>query len=317
MKVAFIGLGNMGSAMARNLLRAGHDLAVYNRTRRAADPLEKDGARVAGSAREAAVGAEVLVTMLADDAAVEAVIFGDRGAIEGLARGAVHASMSTISHALSRRLAAEHGTRGQLYVAAPVFGRPEAAAAAKLTIVAAGPADAIERCRPLFDAMSQAVEVLGDDPPKANIVKIGGNFLLASAIETLGEAFALVRKHGIDPARFLGIVNGRLVRSPVYENYGTIIAQERFQPPGFKLRHGLKDTRLALAAGDEVDAPLPIAGLLHDHYLSAMAWGWADIDWAGLAKVSAVEAGLDRVREEVGAGAGAGGVKVGGAVPSR
>jgi len=316
MKVAFIGLGNMGSAMARNLLRAGHDLAVYNRTRRAADPLEKDGARVAASAREAAVGAEVLVTMLADDAAVEAVIFGDRGAIEGLARGAVHASMSTISHALSRRLAAEHGTRGQLYVAAPVFGRPDAAAAGKLAIVAAGPAEAIDRCRPLFEVMGQALEILGDDAPQANVVKIGGNFLLASAIETLGEAFALVRKHGIDPARFLEIVNGRLVRSPVYENYGAIIAQQRFQPPGFKLRHGLKDMRLALAAGDEVDAPLPIAGLVRDHYLSAMAWGWADIDWAGLAKVSAVEAGLEQAREGPGATI-AGGVKAGAGAPSR
>jgi 3-hydroxyisobutyrate dehydrogenase-like beta-hydroxyacid dehydrogenase len=294
MKVAFIGLGSMGAPMARNLFGTGHELVVYNRTRSAAEPLEREGARVAASPREAAEGVEVLVTMLADDSAVEAVIFGDGGAIEGLPRGAVHASMSTISPALSRRLAAEHGTRGQLYVAAPVFGRPDAAAAAKLTIVAAGPADAIERCRPLFEALSQAVETLGDDPPKANVVKLGGNFLLASAIEALGEAFSLVRKHGIDPTRFLQIVNGRLVRSPVYENYGTIIVQERFEPPGFKLVHGLKDVRLALDAAGEVDAPLPIAGVLRDHYLSAIAWGWGDMDWAGVAKVSAVEAGLDR-----------------------
>jgi 3-hydroxyisobutyrate dehydrogenase-like beta-hydroxyacid dehydrogenase len=294
MNVAFIGLGSMGSAMALNLLHAGHDLVVYNRTRATAEPLGRDGARVAASPRDAASSAEVLVTMLADDAAVEAVLFGDHGAIEGLARGAIHASMSTISHALSRRLAAEHGTRGQLYVAAPVFGRPDAAAAAKLTIVAAGPPQAIERCRPLFEALGQALEILGDDAPSANVVKIAGNFLLGSAIETLGESFALMRKHGIDPARFLEIVNGRLIRSPVYENYGKIIVQQRFEPPGFKLRHGLKDVRLALAAGDAVDTPLPIAGLLRDHYLSAVAWGWADIDWAALAKVSAVEAGLDR-----------------------
>lgn len=294
MNVAFIGLGSMGSAMAGNLLRAGHHLVVHNRTRTAAEPLEQAGARVAASPREAAAGAEVLCTMLADDAAVEAVLLGRDGAVEGLARGAVHVSMSTISPALSRRLADAHAERGQRYVAAPVFGRPEAAAAAKLTVVAAGPADAIERCRPLFEAMSQAVEVLGEDAPAANVLKIGGNFLLAAAIEAMGEAFALVRKHGIDPARFIGIVNGRLLRSPVYENYGRIIVEGRFDPPGFRLRHGLKDARLALAASDEVDAPLPIAGILRDHYLSAMAWGWGDADWAALARVSAVEAGIDR-----------------------
>jgi 3-hydroxyisobutyrate dehydrogenase-like beta-hydroxyacid dehydrogenase len=294
MKVAFIGLGSMGSPMAGNLLRAGHDLVVYNRTRSAAEPLERAGARVASSPRDAAAGVDVLVTMLADDGAVEAVMFGEQGAAQGLAPGAIHASMSTISHAFSRRLEAEHGTRDQVYVAAPVFGRPDAAAAAKLTVVAAGPRAAIDRCMPLFDAMSQAVEILGDDPPKANVLKIGGNFLLAAAIEAMGEAFALVRRHGVDPLRFLEIVNGRLIRSPTYENYGNIIAHGRFQPPGFKLRHGLKDVRLALTAGDEVNTPLPIAGLLRDHYLSAMAWGWGDIDWAGLAKVSAVEAGLER-----------------------
>lgn len=294
MNVAFIGLGSMGSAMAGNLLRAGHHLVVHNRTRAAAEPLEQAGARIAPSPREAAAGAEVLLTMLADDAAVEAVLLGRDGAVEGLARGAVHVSMSTISPALSRRLADAHAERGQRYVAAPVFGRPEAAAAAKLTVVAAGPADAVERCRPLFEAMGQAVEVLGEDAPAANVLKIGGNFLLAAAIEALGEAFALVRKHGIDPARFIEIVNGRLLRSPVYENYGRIIVEGRFDPPGFRLRHGLKDARLALAASDEVDAPLPIAGIVRDHYLSAMAWGWGDTDWAALAKVSAVEAGIER-----------------------
>jgi 3-hydroxyisobutyrate dehydrogenase-like beta-hydroxyacid dehydrogenase len=141
--------------------------------------------------------------------------------------------------------------------------------------------------------MSQAVEVVGEDAPAANVVKIGGNFLLAAAIEALGEVFALMRKHGIPPARFLEIVNGRLLRSPVYENYGKLIAEARYQPAGFKLRHGLKDTRLALAAGDEVDVPMPIAGLVRDQYLSAMAWGWGDIDWAALARVSAVAAGLE------------------------
>jgi 3-hydroxyisobutyrate dehydrogenase-like beta-hydroxyacid dehydrogenase len=293
MKVAFVGLGNMGAPMAANLRRAGHELVVYNRTPDRAAPLAAQGARVARSPREAAAGGEVLITMLADDAAVEAVMFGQDGALEGLARGAVHVSMSTISPDLSRRLLAVHAARDQGYVAAPVFGRPEAAQAAKLWIVAAGRPDALERCRPLLEALGQGVEVVGDDPPKANVVKIGGNFLLAAAIEAMGEAFALVRKHGIDPARFIEVVNGRLLRSPVYENYAKIIVGEHWTPPGFKLRHGLKDIRLALGAGDEADVPLPLASLMRDRYLSAMAWGWADADWAALARVSAVEAGVE------------------------
>jgi 3-hydroxyisobutyrate dehydrogenase-like beta-hydroxyacid dehydrogenase len=293
MKVGFVGLGSMGLPMAANLLKAGHDLIVYNRTRDRADELAKQGARVAGSPLEAAAGVEVLVTMLADDTAVESVMFGDQGALSGLTKGAIHASMSTIGHVLSRRLHLEHQARAQGYIAAPVFGRPDAAQAAKLWIVTAGTTQAIERCRPLFEVMGQGIEIVGDDPTRANVVKLAGNFILASAIEAMGEAFALVRKHGVEPGRFLEIVNGRLVRSPVYENYGTLIVNRRWEPAGFKLRHGLKDVRLALAAGDEVSAPMPIASLLRDHYLAAMARGWSDIDWAGLARLSAVNAGLE------------------------
>jgi 3-hydroxyisobutyrate dehydrogenase-like beta-hydroxyacid dehydrogenase len=293
MKVGFIGLGSMGLPMATNLLTAGHELIVYNRTRSRAEELAKQGARAAGSPREAAAGVEVLITMLADDTAVESVMLGDQGALGSLSRSAIHVSMSTISHALSRRLHTEHQSRGQTYIAAPVFGRPDAAQAAKLWIVTAGPAQAIERCRALFDAMGQGIEMVGDDPPRANVVKLAGNFILASAIEAMGEAFALVRKHGVEPSRFLEIVNGRLVRSPVYENYGNLIVNRRWEPAGFKLRHGLKDVRLTLAAGDEVTTPMPLASLVHDHYLAAMALGWSDIDWAGLARLSAVNAGLE------------------------
>jgi 3-hydroxyisobutyrate dehydrogenase-like beta-hydroxyacid dehydrogenase len=295
MKVAFVGLGNMGAPMAANLLTAGHELVVYNRTPDRAEPLVRRGARAARTPREAAV-AEVLVTMLADDEALESVLFGPDGAFEGLGRGTVHLSMSTISPGLSRRLLAEHRKRGQHYVAAPVFGRPEAAAAAKLWIVAAGPGEVIERVRPLLEALGQGTEIVGDDPPAANVIKIGGNFVLASVLETLGEAFALMRKHGVEPTRFLEILNGRLLRSPVVENYGKLVAAGRWEPPGFKLRHGLKDIRLALAAGDEVEVPLPVASLIHDRYLTAMAWGWADLDWAALARVSEVmsqEPGVD------------------------
>ena len=293
MKVSFIGLGSMGLPMARNVLTAGHELVVYNRSRSRTTDLSKHGARVAGSPREAAAGAEVVITMLADDAAVENVLFGESGAILGMARGAVHASMSTIGHVLSRRLTAEHEAKGQQYVAAPVFGRPDAAEAAKLWVVAAGPGNAIDRCRPLFEVMGQGIEIVGDDPPVANVLKLAGNFLLASAIEAMGEAFAVVRKHGLEPKRFLEIVNGRLIRSPVYENYGNLIVSERWEPAGFKLRHGLKDVRLALAAGEDVTAPMPLASLLRDQYLTAMARDWGEIDWAALARVVSVNAGLE------------------------
>jgi 3-hydroxyisobutyrate dehydrogenase-like beta-hydroxyacid dehydrogenase len=237
---------------------------------------------------------EVLVTMLSDDVAVEGVMLGDDGALAALAGGAIHLAMSTTSPALARRLTAAHAARGQVHVAAPVFGRPEMARSAQLWIVAAGPADAIGHCRPLLDAMGQGVEIVGAEPAAASVVKVAGNFLLASAIEAMGEAFTLVRKYGIDPARFLEIANGRLLRSPIYENYGGLIAAERYEPAGFKLEHGLKDVRLALDAGGEVAAPLPLASLMRDHFLAAVAWGWADIDWAALAKVSAVNAGLSR-----------------------
>jgi 3-hydroxyisobutyrate dehydrogenase-like beta-hydroxyacid dehydrogenase len=292
MKVGFIGLGSMGLPMATHLLEAGQELAVYNRTRSRADDLAKRGARIATSPRDAAQNAAVLITMLSDDSAVEQVIFGEDGALASLKAGAVHVSMSTIGHVLSRRLTDQHGAKGQGYVSAPVFGRPEAAQQAKLWIVAAGPTQAIERCRPLFEAMGQGVEIVGDDPPMANVLKLAGNFLLASAIEAMGEAFAVVRKYGIEPKRFLEIVNGRLIRSPIYENYGTLITDQRWEPAGFKLRHGLKDVRLALAAAEEKTTPMPLGSLIRDQYLSAMSRGWGDIDWAALARVTAVNAGI-------------------------
>jgi len=296
MRVGFIGLGSMGLPMARHVLQAGHTVVVYNRTRSRADALKPLQPTVADSAAGAARSAEVLVTMVADDAALEDVMLGGSGALAALPRGAIHVSMSTISPTLSRRLAERHGAAGQTYVAAPVFGRPEAAEAKQLWIVAAGPPDGVERCRALLDAMGQGVIVAGDDPPRANVIKLAGNFLLAAAIEAMGEAFALTRKYGVAPAALLDIVNGRLFRSPIYENYGKLIAEERYEPAGFKLKYGLKDVRLALGAADEVAAPLPLASLIRDRYLSGVARGWGDIDWAGLARIAAADAGLSPPR---------------------
>ncbi|PYP37705.1 MAG: 6-phosphogluconate dehydrogenase [Gemmatimonadetes bacterium] len=292
MQIAFAGLGNMGLAMARLLLQAGHRLTVYNRTRSRADQLKDLKPVVAETPAAAARGADVLITMLADDDSLEAVMLGPEGAAAVLPAGAIHISMSTISPALAARLAERHRAAGQVYVAAPVFGRPEAAAAKQLWIVAAGPADALTRCRPVLDALGQGVIVVGDDPPHANVIKLAGNFLLAAAIEAMGEAFALGRKYGIAPADLLDIVNGRLIRSPIYENYGKLIAEERYEPAGFKLKYGLKDIRLALGAAEQVAAPMPLASLIRDRYLAGIARGWGDVDWAALARIAAVDAGL-------------------------
>lgn len=292
MKVGFVGLGSMGSAMARNLLKAGHELTVYNRTRSRAEALSSEGAVVADSAGGAAAGAEVVITMLADDHAVEAVVFGPGNILESLPANAIHVSMSTISVALSRRLAAAHRERRQTYVAAPVFGRPEAAAAAKLFIVAAGPSAAVERCRPLFDAMGQKTFIAGEEPTAANVVKLIGNFLITTVIEGLAESFALVRKSGLDANQFLEILTNSLFNAPIYKTYGGLIATEKFEPPGFKLPLGLKDNRLLLAAAEEKSVPMPMASLVRDRFLSALAQGLGESDWSAIARISAREAGL-------------------------
>jgi 3-hydroxyisobutyrate dehydrogenase-like beta-hydroxyacid dehydrogenase len=292
MKVGFIGLGNMGSAIARNLIKAGHDLTVYNRTRSRAEAVASLGARVGETPIEAASEAGVLITMLADDAAVEGVIFAPGNCIEALDPGAVHISMSTISVGLSRRLAESHREKQQHYLATPVFGRPEAAAAAKLFVVAAGPAEQIERCRPLFDAIGQKTFLVGEEAHAANVIKLAGNFLITTVIESLGEAFAFGRKFGVDPHTFLDILTNSLFTAPVYRNYGSMIASDKFEPAGFKLPLGLKDNRLLLAAAEEVAVPMPMASLVHDRFVAALAQGLGEADWAAIARISYQNAGL-------------------------
>jgi 3-hydroxyisobutyrate dehydrogenase-like beta-hydroxyacid dehydrogenase len=292
MRVGFIGLGGMGSAMAQNLIKAGFATIVYNRTRSRAEELRPLGATVAETSSQAASNADILITMVADDRALEDVIFGSGNAIQSLRTGATHISMSTISVALSRQLANTHRERKQNYIAAPVFGRPEAAAAAKLFIVAAGPRQQLETCQPLFDAMGQKTFVSDGDAPSANVIKLLGNFLIASVLESLAEAFALARKSGIEVNNFLDILTGTLFNAPIYKTYGSLIAQEKFEPAGFKLLLGLKDCRLVLAAAEEAAVPMPIASLIRDHFLTAVAQGMGEIDWSAISRVSARNAGL-------------------------
>jgi 3-hydroxyisobutyrate dehydrogenase-like beta-hydroxyacid dehydrogenase len=278
--------------MARHLLRAGHDVTVWNRTLSKAEGLRGEGAKISKSPAEAAKDAEVLISMLADDSAVEAAVLQPGGVADHLPKGAVHISASTISVALSKKLAEEHRRRGHLYVAAPVFGRPEAAEAGKLFIVAAGDQSVVERYKPLLETLGQRVFVVGDKPEVANVVKLSGSFLIASLIESLGEAIALTRKYGIDPHEFVDLLTNTSFPAPVYKTYGGLIADEKYKPAGFKLRLGLKDVRLALAAAEAVDAPMPFASTMRDHMLTAIGRGMEDLDWSSVAKLAAENAGL-------------------------
>lgn len=290
MKVGFIGLGHMGSAIAASLLKAGHDVTVYNRTRAKAEILASEGAKIAVTPSDAC-GGEAVFTMLADDKAVEAVVYGDGGLLATLNKGAVHISSSTISVALSKRLAEDHGKKGQLYVAAPVFGRPEAAAARKLFVVAAGKSDAIKAVFPLLDAIGQKTFTISEQAEAANVVKLSGNFLIAAVIESLGEAMALVGKAGIDKHQYLEILTATLFGAPVYKTYGTLIADGKFEPPGFAAPLGLKDVGLALAAGQDLRVPLPLASLLRDRFLTLLANGGDNLDWSAVGSLAAKDAG--------------------------
>jgi 3-hydroxyisobutyrate dehydrogenase-like beta-hydroxyacid dehydrogenase len=281
--------------MARNLIKAGHALVLYNRTRSRADELQPLGARVVGTPGEVASGVEVLITMLADDRAVEDALLGPGQAIQSLPAGAVHLGMSTISVALSRRLVVAHQEKQQHYVAAPVFGRPEAAAAGKLFIVAAGSVQQVERCQALFDAMGQKTFVIGEEPSSANVTKLAGNFLISTTIESLAEAFSLVRKSGVDANKFLEVLTGSLFSSPVVINYGGMIAANHFEPVGFKLPLGFKDNRLVLAAAEEAAVPMPMASLVHDRFVAAIAQGLEESDWSAIARISFRNAGLEKV----------------------
>ena len=290
MRVGFLGLGQMGTGMAGNLLRAGHEVTVYNRSPEKARPLAERGARVASSVAEAGAN-PVVLTMLADDAALESVVYGRRGLLESLAPGALHVSSSTVSVAISERLARDHAAAGHRYVAAPVFGRPEAAAAGKLFVVAAGDPDTIAEARPLFDAVGQRTFVVSDRPADANLVKLSGNFLLASVIESLGEAFALVGKAGLDRSQYLDLLTSTLFDVPVYRNYGRLVAERAFTPPGFAAPLGLKDVRLALEAAETLRVPMPIASLVRDRFLTLLARGGENLDWSALGDLARQDAG--------------------------
>jgi 3-hydroxyisobutyrate dehydrogenase-like beta-hydroxyacid dehydrogenase len=295
MKLGFIGLGRMGAGMAANLLKAGHEVRVYNRSPGKTAALSAQGARVADSVADACHG-DAIITMVANDEAVQSIVFGAGGVLASAPPGAVHISMSTIGVGLSARLAGAHASAGQRFIAAPVFGRPDAAAAAQLFIIAAGARTAVDDCAPVFSAIGQKLFYLGVEPTAANLIKLSGNFLIASVIESLGEAMALIGKAGIDQRTYLELLTSTLFNVPLYKNYGSLIVERKFEPAGFAAPLGLKDIRLTLAAAEELQVPMPVASLLRDQFLTLLARGGESLDWSAISSLSAADAALKQPR---------------------
>jgi 3-hydroxyisobutyrate dehydrogenase-like beta-hydroxyacid dehydrogenase len=290
MKLGFIGLGHMGAAMAANLVRAGHDVIVFNRTPGKSRTLLELGAHEAANVVEAC-DAKVVITMLANDEAVSDIAFGREGLIAHLPKGAIHLSMSTISVAFSKRLTQAHAQAGQRYVAAPVLGRPDMAAAAKLFIVAAGDPAAVDDCKPLFQVLGQKTSTTGVEPSAANLVKLTANFLQASVIESLGEAIALIGKAGIDRRAYVDLLTSTIFTSPAYKIFGPLIAARTFAPAAFAAPLGYKDIRLALAAAESLRVPMPLASLLHNRFLRLFAQGGETLDWSAIGGLATQDAG--------------------------
>jgi 3-hydroxyisobutyrate dehydrogenase-like beta-hydroxyacid dehydrogenase len=289
MKIGLIGLGQMGRGMAARLLDSGYPLSVWNRSHGVADAFRQRGAIVT-ERPEQLLDADVVITMLADDASVEAVWITS-GMASHLPASSLHLNMASVSLSMGRRLSEMHRAAGTSYVSAPVFGRPGAAAAGQLDIVAAGAGTAIARCAPLFEVLGRRWFNVGAEPHCANIVKIARNFLLGSIIESLGEAFALVQKSGVDPAAFLDIITSTSMNAPAYRNYGRLILEKPEQAT-FTLSLGLKDVELALEAGNDNGVPLPLGELLRKQHLAAIASGYGDKEWASLGNYIAERAGL-------------------------
>lgn len=290
--VGFIGLGNMGMPMASNLLKAGYTLSVYNRSAEKAHALVEAGAHQAKTPAEVAEEGGVVITMLANDEAVKSVTLGKDGFLERLGSKGIHISMSTISPALARELAGIHKQRGCTYVSAPVFGRPEAAVARKLWICVAGDASVKECIRPILEAMGQSIFDYGEEPEKANIVKVSGNFLIASAMEAIGEALTLAEKNGISRTQMIDMFGQTLFSCPIYQNYGKMIAEKNFTPVGFQMQLALKDLNLVLDQAEASRMPMPLAALLHDRLLRGVATGKQAEDWGALTEMISADAGL-------------------------
>jgi 3-hydroxyisobutyrate dehydrogenase-like beta-hydroxyacid dehydrogenase len=291
MKLALLGLGKMGAEVAGQLLRAGHSLTVFNRSAAKAQPLVEQGARLAPTPAKAVAGCEIALTAMLDDGALRSITEGPDGILAGLPKDAIHAGLSTIGVGLARELAAAHTAHGQHYASIPMLGRPDAARERRLVMIAGGDHATLERLKPVLDAIGRTTVVAGPEPWHANLFKLCSNFMISGVLEAFGEAQAVVRKASLDPATFVDLVSEFFV-SPIYRNYGTIMVEERFSPPGGTLALGLKDNRLLLDAAGELQAPMPLASLVRDQMLAAMAAGFAEVDWTSLGTSAQRNAGL-------------------------
>ncbi|MGA6974170.1 MAG: NAD(P)-dependent oxidoreductase [Candidatus Binatus sp.] len=292
-KIGFVGLGAMGEPMAANLIAAGYHLTVYNRTASKAEPLVAKGARRAERAGDVAEPGGIVVSMLADDASVRTLVTGDDALAARLSPDGIHISMTTVSPAATSELAAYHASRGSVLVAAPVFGRPDAARAKQLRICVSGPADAKARVKPILEAIGREIFDFGDNAGAANVVKLAGNFMIAAAMEAMGEAVTLIRKSGVDPAAALDMLGKTIFAAPVYQIYGPAIAHGQYSPAGFRLPLGLKDIELVLQTALAADTPMPTASLLRNRFVSAIAKGRSELDWSAIALGAADDAGLE------------------------
>jgi 3-hydroxyisobutyrate dehydrogenase-like beta-hydroxyacid dehydrogenase len=293
MKIGLVGLGRMGQGMGARLLGAGHELVAYNRTPGKSADLEKAGAKAASSLAAACKDRDLVISMVADDAALNEVALGAGGIRESLAKDAVHVAMGTHSAGAIQALAAAHAEKGQAFVAAPVLGRPDAAAAGQLVIVAAGPSMALTKCGPAFSAMGRKTVVAAATPESALAIKLANNFVLGCAIQTMAEGFSLVRKYGVNPQVFYDVMTEGLFAAPAYKVYGKLMVDSSYDKPGFTTKLGLKDIKLALAAAELVHVPLPSGSVVRDRLVGAIAHGDGDKDWAVLGREQARACGLE------------------------
>jgi 3-hydroxyisobutyrate dehydrogenase-like beta-hydroxyacid dehydrogenase len=290
--IGFIGLGRMGEPMARNLLRAGYKLRVYNRTSSKAQALAREGAEIVATLRDVINPDSIVVSMVSNDHALEEVVLGEKGIGGALGPGGIHISMSTVSPQTAQKLSAHHQKQGTTYLAAPVFGRPEAAAAKKLWICLAGEQAAKERAKPVLEALGQQIFDFGEKPEAANVVKLAGNFLIGAAIEAMAEAYTFAEKNGVSRETVADVFSQTFLTCPIYQNYGKVIASQEYQPAGFKVSLGLKDMNLLTSVASASLTPMPLGNLLQERLLSAMSKGRADMDWTAMAIGASEDAGL-------------------------
>jgi 3-hydroxyisobutyrate dehydrogenase-like beta-hydroxyacid dehydrogenase len=291
-EIGFIGTGAMGLPIAANLLNAGFKLRVYNRTAAKAQPLAEKGALIVGSPAETAAPGGIVLSMVADDAALEEIVVGNDTIASRLAPGGVHMASATVAPATARKLARYHDERGSVYVGAPVFGRPENAARRQLVVCMSGPANAKDKLRRVTDAIGRVVYDYGEDPSAANVAKLTGNFLIAAALEALAEGLTMAEKTGVDRVKVAEMLSSTLFNCPVYQNYGPMVAEKHHTPAGFRLKLGLKDVELALRTATDAASPMPIASLVRDRLLSGIAKGRAEMDWSALALGVLDDAGI-------------------------